>query len=213
MVEKRGYFISFEGPEGGGKTTQVRRLINYLETRGIVAKYTREPGGTATGEAIRGILQHNSANEPLSPETEVLLFAASRAQLVKRVIAPALEIGEWVVSDRFADSTTVYQGYGRGFDVKTLRKINDFAVGNNYPNLTFLLDLDVDEGLRRISARSGGILDRIEREERPFHERIRQGYLEIAKAEPQRFCVLDASRDVELVHEQILTTLKEKSLV
>ena len=123
----RGKFITFEGPEGSGKTTQARRLVEKLQAAGKKVLYTREPGGTKTGEAIRNILQHDLAGEPIADECEVLLYAASRAQLVRKVILPALEAGTWVVSDRFADSTTVYQGYGRGFPVEDMLRINDFC--------------------------------------------------------------------------------------
>lgn len=192
----RGRFITFEGPEGGGKTTQARRLVVRLENAGIGALYTREPGGTATGEAIRGILQHDHAQEPLHAETEVLLFAASRAQLVRGVIRPALEGGRWVVSDRFADSTTVYQGVGRGFGVEAMVAINDFAICGTSPDLTLLLDLDVETGFLRLAerqARDGVGPDRMEREEREFHRRVRDGYLDLARRWPDRFRILDAS--------------------
>ena len=194
----RGRFITFEGPEGGGKTTQAKRLVARLEREGIGAVYTREPGGTATGEAIRGILQHDHVPEPLHSETEVLLFAASRAQLVRRVIRPALEGGLWVVSDRFADSTTVYQGFGRGLGVEAMLAINAFAIGETVPDLTFLLDLDVEAGFERLAerqAREGTGPDRMEREQRDFHRRVRAGYLDLARREPGRFRVLDASAD------------------
>jgi len=212
MVMKRGYFISFEGPEGSGKTTQARKLVAKLEKQERPVIYTREPGGTQVGELIRGILQHDQVDEAIFSETEILLFASSRAQLVRKVINPTLEAGSWVVCDRFTDSTLAYQGYARGLDISALKRINDFAVGNNYPSLTILLDIDFESGFKRLHQR-GEKPDRIERESRPFHEKVRQGYLEIARAEPQRFCILDASQDVELVHEQVLTILKEKSLL
>ena len=191
----RGRFITFEGPEGGGKTTQARRLVAGLEGRGLRVLYTREPGGTPTGEVIRDILQHDRAGEPICPAAEVLLFAASRAQLVDRIIRPALDKGLWVVCDRFADSTTVYQGYGRGFPVDQMLSINALAIGGTEPDLTFLLDIDVPAGMARLSARQaagGGGPDRMEREERAFHERVRAGYLELARRWPARFRVLDA---------------------
>lgn len=203
---RRGRFITFEGPEGGGKTTQARRLIARLEAVGKEVLYTREPGGTRTGEAIRDILQHDAAGEPISASAEVLLFAASRAQLVSRVIQPALDRGAWVVCDRFADSTTAYQGYGRGFDVEQMLAINAFAIAGATPDITLLMDLPVAQGFDRIARRhqqADRPLDRIEREERAFHERVRAGYLELAQRWPERFHVLDAAAGEEVVAEQV----------
>ena len=146
MTTRRGKFITFEGPEGGGKTTQAKRLLARLIGEGHEVIYTREPGGTPTGEAIREILQYDKAGEPLCDETEVFLFAASRAQLVRNVIIPALERGTHVICDRFADSTTVYQGYGRGFDIEQMVAINNFAINGATPDLTLLMDVDVEIG-------------------------------------------------------------------
>ena len=193
----RGKFITFEGPEGGGKTTQAKRLIERLRESGYDVLYTREPGGTELGEAIRGILQHDKIEEPLCAESEVFLFEASRAQLVRRVILPALEQGKIVVSDRFADSTTAYQGYGRGFGAETMIAINDFAVGPAVPDLTLLLDVTIAKGFERLAERQRELFekaDRIEREEREFHERVRNGYLELAARWPARFQRVDAAR-------------------
>ena len=201
-----GKFITFEGPEGSGKTTQAKLLIEYLQAQGREALYTREPGGTPTGEAIRGILQHDTAGEPIANECEVLLFAASRAQLVRRVILPALDRGCWVISDRFADSTTVYQGFGRGFAVQDMLTINAFAIGRAVPDKTFLLDVPVDLGLQRLASRmrtTNTRKDRIESEAREFHERVRAGYLELAERFPERFRVIDASGEVENVAAEI----------
>lgn len=201
----RGRFITFEGPEGGGKTTQATLLIRRLEAEGIQVVRTREPGGTPTGEAIRDILQHDKSGETLCLETEALLFAASRAQLVHSLILPALERGDWVICDRFADSTTAYQGYGRGFNVEDLVAINHFAINGAEPQLTVLLDLDVDTGLARLAARqaeTGTTADRIEREGRAFHERVRAGYLELA-AKSDRFAVINADRAETLIEQEI----------
>jgi dTMP kinase len=198
----RGKFITFEGPEGGGKTTQARRLVERLQAAGRQVVYTREPGGTPTGEAIREILQHNKAGEAPCPETEVLLFAASRAQLVRYVIVPALERGDWVVCDRFADSTTAYQGYGRGFSVEQMIAINEFAIDGAQPDLTLLLDLPVSDGFARLAQR-GGVKDRIEREALDFHERVRAGYLELARRWPARFRIVDPRGALEAVAEEI----------
>jgi dTMP kinase len=198
----RGKFITFEGPEGGGKTTQAKRLVARLQAAGHQVVYTREPGGTPTGEAIRDILQHNKAGEAPCSETEVLLFAASRAQLVRHVIIPALERGEWVVCDRFADSTTAYQGYGRGFSVEQMIAINAFAIDGAQPDLTILLDLPVSDGFARLQQR-GGQKDRIESEALDFHERVRAGYLELAKRWPERFRIVDPRGALESVAEAI----------
>ena len=205
-MTKRGKFITFEGPEGAGKTTQAKRLIVALQEHGNQVLYTREPGGTPTGEAIREILQYNKAGEPIEPETEVLLFAASRAQLVRKVILPALEQGIYVVCDRFADSTTAYQGYGRGFSVEQMITINQFAIDGAIPDVTILLDLEIAKGFDRLSRRhrdGRGQLDRIENEERAFHERVRRGYLEMAQKWPERFVVVNATGDEETVAGEV----------
>jgi dTMP kinase len=202
----RGRFISFEGPEGGGKTTQAARLIARLRSRDLTVLDVREPGGTPTGEAIREILQHDRAGEPICPETEALLFAASRAQLVRRRILPALEQGAWVVCDRFADSTTAYQGFGRGFPVEDMIRINDFAIDGANPDVTILLDVDGTTGRTRLAARhahTGKGPDRIEREEASFHARVRDGYLTLAQRFPQRFRIINAARDVEAVAAEV----------
>ena len=201
-----GRFITFEGPEGGGKTTQAKRLIKRLRDAGREVLYTREPGGTPTGEVIRDILQHDRAGEPITAETEVFLFAASRAQLVRRVIIPALDKGDVVVCDRFADSTTAYQGYGRGFSVEQMLAINAFAIGDAQPDLTLLLDVPVNLGFERITERQRVLFetaDRIEREEREFHERVRAGYLDLARRWPARFHRIDAARDPDLIEQDV----------
>jgi dTMP kinase len=162
----------------------------------------REPGGTPTGEAIRAILQHNAAGEPVAPETELLLFSACRAQLVQCRIRPALEQGAIVICDRFADSTTAYQGYGRGFDVERVLDLNDWATGGLVPDATVLMDLDVAEGFERIRQRNrhaGRREDRFEREGQEFHERVRAGYLALAERWPRRFHVVRSDGPVERV--------------
>ena len=202
----RGKFITLEGPEGSGKTTQAHRLVTRLKNLRQEVLYTREPGGTPTGEAIRQILQYDQAGEPICAETEVLLFAASRAQLVRHVILPALDRGADVVCDRFADSTTVYQGYGRGFSIEQMFAINQFAINGAVPDLTLLLDVDVDIGFQRIVERhkaSSSAWDRIEREEKTFHEKVRKGYLELARRWPDRFRVVNALENSDRVEQDI----------
>ncbi len=202
----RGRLITFEGPEGAGKSTQAAMLISKLEARGIEVIYTREPGGTKLGEAIRGILQYNAASEDPCPESEVLLFEASRAQLVRHVIQPALERGAWVLCDRFADSTTAYQGFGRGFSVELMETINRFAIGSAVPDMTILLDVNVSLGMQRCAKRQVGKkiqYDRIESEAMEFHEKVRQGYLELARRFPERFRKVDAMRLAEPIAEDV----------
>ncbi len=203
---RAGRFITFEGPEGGGKTTQAKRLLARLQQNGRQVLYTREPGGTPTGEAIRGILQHDKAGESIEAEAEVFLFAASRAQLVRRVIIPALDNGVIVVCDRFADSTTAYQGYGRGFPVEQMLAINQFAINGAEPDLTLLLDVPVALGFERIAERQRKLFeesDRIEREARAFHDRVRAGYLELAARWPERFRRIAAGGDPDEVESAV----------
>jgi len=202
----KGRLITFEGPEGAGKSTQASMLIAKLEGRGIEIIYTREPGGTKLGEAIRGVLQYNEAGEDPCAESEVLLFEASRAQLVRKVIQPALDRGAWVLCDRFADSTTAYQGFGRGFSVELMETINQFAVGKAVPDMTILLDVNVSLGMQRCAKRQVGKklqYDRIESEALEFHEKVRQGYLELARRFPDRFRKVDAMRHAEPIAEDI----------
>jgi len=209
----RGRFISFEGPEGAGKTSQIRLLTVHLESRGISVVLAREPGGTATGETIRNILQHDAAGEAISPEAELLLFEASRAQLVRRVIEPALAAGKWVVSDRFVDSTTAYQGYGRELDLDTVLRIHKFAVGTTMPDLTILMDIDVSAGMARLhrrNAAAGDRADRIERENIGFHEKVRSGYLELARRYPDRIVTVDASRKPDQVAADVIRIVRER---
>lgn len=208
----QGFFITFEGPEGCGKSTQIAMLAARLRASGQAEVVTtREPGGTPAGEAIRGILQHDTAGSDIGAAAETLLFEASRAQLVERVIRPALQRGAIVLCDRFADSTTAYQGYGRGFDIETLLQLHEFALGGTWPAITLLLDLEVEQGFQRIQARNAGTagLDRMERESREFHQRVVAGFREMAGRWPERFRRVDAAGTVDSVHETIWTIVKE----
>lgn len=207
-----GFFITFEGPEGCGKSTQIAMLVARLRASGQAEVVTtREPGGTPAGEAIRGILQHDTAGSDIGAAAETLLFEASRAQLVERVIRPALERGAIVLCDRFADSTTAYQGYGRGFDIEALLQLHEFALGGTWPDITLLLDLDVEQGFQRIQARNGGaaVLDRMERESREFHQRVVAGFRAMADRWPERFRRVDAAGTVDSVHAAVWTIVKE----
>jgi dTMP kinase len=200
-----GLFVTFEGGEGCGKSTQVRRLAHRLEKRGRRVLAVHEPGFTEIGLAIRRLLLHAEAGDSMRSETELLLFAASRAQLVGQTIRPAIEKGLVVVSDRFYDSTTVYQGIGRGLDLTFITALNEFVAAGCKPDVTFLLDLDVGVSrarqLRRV--RPVGQQDRMERLSDEFFEQVRRGYLEIARAEPDRLKIIDASGTEDQVEEAI----------
>lgn len=192
-------FIVFEGEEGCGKSFQSKLLYEKLCTLGIPAILTHEPGGTPLGEKISRLLKSNG-DIKISPMAELLLFNASRSQLVSDVIRPALAKGQVVVCDRFTASTVVYQGYGRGLDMGIVKSINDASTGGLAPDITFLLDMPVGKGLARKPA---GSLDRFEREQRAFHERVRQGYLALAAAEPGRWCIIDADQDKDVISEAV----------
>lgn len=185
-----GFFVTFEGVEGCGKSTQLDRLLGELTSRRITAVAVREPGGTQLGREVRSILLDPS-NAQMVPEAELLLYAASRAQLVRQVIQPALAHGHVVLSDRFADSTVAYQCHGRGLDRAAADSVNAIATGGLVPDVTFLLDVPAEVGLSRVR----GELDRIERESMDFHERVRDGFLAIARAEPERVVVLDGTAE------------------
>lgn len=198
---KRGVFISFEGGEGCGKSTHIRLLAERLRAEGREVVTTREPGGTPLCEAIRDLLQFDAGGESPCPASETLLFCASRAQLVAKVIRPALERGAWVLSDRFYDSTYAYQGYGRGYDMASLRAIIDFAVDGVRPDITFLLVADEATGAGRLAERfaKGASADRFERENADFHRRVREGFRALAEAEPARWRIVDSARPVDEV--------------
>ena len=206
---KRGLFVTFEGSEGCGKSTQIRHLSAWLRETARPCLTTREPGGTAAGDRIRDLLQHAPEGHALVPEAELFLFAASRAQHVREIIRPALARGEVVISDRFHDSTTVYQGVARQLEPQMARTVNGFAIGDTLPDVTFLLDMDAAEAHRRIAQRNQPA-DRMESEPLAFYQAVRQGYLRAAADEPARFVVLDAARPEEQLAAQIRDILNEK---
>lgn len=198
-----GFFISFEGSEGCGKSTQIRRLVDFLTAAGHEPLLLREPGGTPIGETIRHLLQHSEEGRAMTPETELLLFAASRAQLVREKILPALAAGRVVISDRFLDSTTVYQGVARKIPAEAVERINRFAAGPRLPDVTFLLDMDSTEALKRLSRRASHQPDRMEEEPLAFYEAVRQGYLACAARESTRVKVLDATKSEDAIAQDI----------
>ena len=203
-------FITFEGGEGCGKSTQVRRLAAALEATGIEVVLTREPGGTRLAELVRGLLK-DEREDPPCDRSELLLFLAARAQLVKNVIRPALAAGKWVVSDRFSDSTFAYQGYGRGLPLDVIRLANDFACDGLKPDLTLLLDVDAVTAARRMRGREAATAttaDRIEQAGDAFHARLAQGFQELAAAEPERIKRIDASGSPDDVEGRIWTLLR-----
>lgn len=196
-MPEQGYFITFEGPEGGGKSVQSQRLAAFLESRGYAVVWTREPGGTALGTYLRQALLH--LEDRPTAWAEVFLFLADRAQHVETVIRPALQAGKVVLCDRYADSTLAYQGYGRGLPLDVLRYLNDLATGGLVPHLTVLLDVDVETGLRRRQAQ-GREWNHIDAETLAFHRRVREGYLQLARQDPARWVVFSTQdRDEEAV--------------
>jgi dTMP kinase len=200
--------ITFEGSEGSGKSSQQAQLAEYLRGRGIPLLVTREPGGTEIGEQVRAILS-DLKNTAMHPRAEILLFQASRAQLVEQVIRPHLEKGGVVLCDRYADSTIAYQGYGYQLvDLAVLREIVSFATGGLQPDLTLLLDLDVEEGLRRRA--NGGEWNRLDAYELAFYQRVRQGYHEMARAEPDRWVIIDAGKPPDQVQAVIRSVIMQR---
>lgn len=194
-------FITLEGPEGSGKSSQIPGLAAYLRERGLTVLTTREPGGTVIGDQVRQVLMRME-NTAMNPRTETLLFCAARAQFVEEVVRPHLAAGEVVISDRYADSTLAYQGYGHGNSLDALRALLAFATGGLQPDLTLLLDVDPEIGLSRRKT-SGGEWNRLDAYEVAFHCRVRDGYLELAREEPQRWHVIDASQPAEVVQSAV----------
>jgi len=194
-------FITFEGSEGCGKTTQVQRLAARLERSGIPHLLTREPGGTSIGETIRELLQFAPHNSAMTAETELLLFEASRSQLVRETIKPALERGLYVIADRFFDSTTVYQGAARKLDHEMVERLNAFVVGDCVPDITFLLDVDAATAASRMQKPRKA--DRMEQQPADFYERVREAYRELAKRDPNRVVLIDGSRTADQIENEI----------
>jgi dTMP kinase len=194
-------FITFEGPDGSGKTTQARLLADHLRQAGFDVVLSREPGGTEIGDQIRAVL-HDPDNAAMDARAEILLYSASRAQHVAQHIRPALAAGKILVSDRFADSTLAYQGYGRGLDLTMLRAITAFATGGLNPDLTLLIDISAQDGLQRRQM-GGNEWNRLDAEALDFHQRVRTGYLQLASLEPERWVVVDGARPPGQVHADI----------
>ncbi len=206
-----GLFITLEGPEGSGKSTQLENLARHLGEMDVEYVLTREPGGTTIGEQIRQVLL-DTKNCEMTPEAEVLLYSAARTQHVQQIIRPALERGAMVISDRFAESTLAYQGYGRGLDLQSLWQITEFATSGTMPDLVIYLDLDVRVGLaRKKSDEIAGKdkLNRLDQETLDFHNRVRQGYLKMAHADPERWLVLDAQQSIGHTTSQIIQRIKQ----
>ncbi|MFA5880758.1 MAG: dTMP kinase [Eubacteriales bacterium] len=208
----KGIFITFEGPDGSGKTTQMEMLGERLESLGRDVVYTREPGGTGIGEDIRDILL-DSSNTAMVHRTEALLYAAGRAQHVDELIKPALGQGKIVLCDRFIDSTIAYQGFGRGIDLGFLNELNNIAVAGLLPDLTLILDIDPALGIERINEKrvlkSGRAKDRIEQEHINFHERVRKGFHHLAASDPKRCRIINGGKDTETVHRELFRIVNE----
>jgi dTMP kinase len=202
-------FITFEGSEGSGKSTQAERLATRLQRCGVPYVVTREPGGTPIGESIRDLLQFAPHNSNMTPETELLLFEASRSQLVRELIKPALERGMCVIADRFSDSTTVYQGAARKLDRELIERLNTFVVGDCVPDITFVLDVDAATAKSRMQ-REPRKADRMEQQSAEFYERVREGYRALAAGEPRRIVMVNSSGDVDEIEKQIWETLSSR---
>ena len=202
-VKPTGRLISFEGSEGSGKYTQISLLAAHLHKAGKEVVTTREPGGTEIGEQIRNIIVHNSKGDEMCPETELLLFTAARAQVVREVIDPALIEGKYVISDRYLDSSTVYQGIARNLAAGQVADINRFAIGNVMPDVTVIIDVPTEVSMNRIKQRSTDLPDRMERENIYFYHKVREGYLLLAKNMPERVILVDGTKPVAKVAQTI----------
>ena len=201
-------FITFEGPDGSGKSTQLKMLAAALREEGREIVTTREPGGTEIGDQIRAVIM-NMKNKAMDPRTELLLFNASRAQLVEELIRPSLTAGKIILCDRYADSTMAYQGYGHGLDKDELRRLLNFATGGLKPDLTLLFDISAEAGLKRRQANHDE-WNRMDDYALQFHERVRGGFRELAAADPERWVVIDADRDPGVIHAEVLDIVKRK---
>ena len=210
--KEQGVFISFEGCEGCGKTTQIGLLSERLQKANQSILVTREPGGTVIGELIRNILVGNADISKMCPETELLLFAASRAQLVREVLIPELKNGKFILCDRFLDSTTVYQGIARQLAQGPIKAINEFAIGNLMPDLTIVLDIPAEESRLRVQRRINSIPDRIEKESINFYSAVREGYLYLAKELPERLVLIDGAQDATTVSQAIWEAVESRFL-
>ncbi len=204
-----GKLFTFEGSEGSGKSTQIELLADELEGMGNEVIVTREPGGTEIGEEIRHLLIHNAAGSNMAPEAELLLFAAARAQLVRQVVIPGLQEGKIILCDRFLDSTTVYQGAARSISSDPVSYINQFAAAGITPDLTFILDVPAEVSIARVKRRVTDLPDRMEQENVDFYKKVREGYLLLARSLPERFHVVDGTRDLNENQEDILKTVLE----
>jgi dTMP kinase len=205
-----GRLISFEGSEGSGKSTQISRLAARFQKCRREVVTVREPGGTELGEQIRNIIVHNSEGDEMCAETELLLFAAARAQLVREVIAPALLVGKIVLSDRFLDSSTVYQGIARNLAADPVAQINRFAIGNVMPHLTIVIDVPTEVSLARLKQRASDLPDRMERENIDFYTKVREGYLVLAKGMPERIVVVDGTKSADAIEKKIWSEVKAR---
>lgn len=210
-MEQQGFFITLEGGDGSGKTTVLGRVAAYLQNRSIPYVITREPGGIEIAEKIRSIIL-DPAHTAMDARTEALLYAASRSQHLAEVVEPALERGMTVLCDRFVDSSLVYQGYARGLGMEEVWSINQFAIGNRMPDLTFYLDIDPEVGLARIAANQNREVNRLDMESLAFHRKVREGYRKVVDANPQRIVVLDAARPLHIVEQELIRTLEERVL-
>jgi len=207
---EKGMFITFEGSEGTGKTTQIQMLADRLQGLGKKVVISREPGGTHLGEDIRHLLKHAASGENMVPRTELLLFAASRAQHVDELIQPNIEDGNVVICDRFLDSTTIYQGVARAIDRSIVDTVNQIAIASTLPDITVLIDLEPEEGFRRIQLRNTEPPDRMENEHMDVYKAVRQGYFDLAASNKDSFLVIDGHQSIEEVEQAIWNGIKER---
>ena len=210
QTKPAGRLISFEGPEGSGKSTQLTRLAARLQQAGREVVATREPGGTEIGEQIRNIVIHNAKGDEMCPEAELLLYTAARAQVVRQIIAPALARGAIVLTDRYLDSTTVYQGLARNLAPEPVNAINRFAVGDLMPHLTLVVDVPVEVGRSRIQKRATDLPDRMERQDLEFFNKVRAGYLQLASQAPDRIVVVDGTLSLDALEQKIWAAVQER---